>query len=94
MGSATDGNQTNTAETAAERRTATAWSDLVDRFGHFPSKSDRLPQRGIGSETQRPLRMHTTFEYDRGAPNGGINAAAGLPYRQKLLRYVVIANYG
>jgi hypothetical protein len=42
LGSATNSDRSNTAETAAGRRTETAWSDSVDRLGRFPSKSDGL----------------------------------------------------
>jgi YD repeat-containing protein len=31
--------------------------------------------------TVRMLRTHTKFEFDQGAPNGGINAITGLPFR-------------
>jgi hypothetical protein len=42
LSSTTNSDQSNTAETAAGRPTETTWSDPMDRFGHFPSKSNRL----------------------------------------------------
>jgi hypothetical protein len=73
MGSTTKSHRSNTAETVAGRRTEIGWSDLVDRFGHPPSKSNRLLERGWRSQNgDHGTRGRSCARH--GGPSGSVQA--------------------